>query len=258
MDKMKIDELIQRVERGNANADDLGYLERLIESGRVDLAQLEELNVLKDRLMRLTFPEPSIGLDERFYRMMEEATPRRKSFSWSSALNWNGLVPRLALGSLLVVASFLAGYFLRPADTGDMAALREEMRSMKEMMVLSMLEKESPTERLKAVSLGTDLDQASSRVTEALIQTLNHDENVNVRLAALDALKAYALDSSVRKALIESIAMQESPLVQLALADLMAQLQAKSSVKALEQIVESEKTPEDVKRRIRKTIEVLI
>jgi hypothetical protein len=102
------------------------------------------------------------------------------------------------------------------------------------------------------------MNEASMKVTNALIQTLNQDENVNVRLAALDALKPYARDSSVRAALIRSISKQESPLVQISLAELMVALQEKSAVKEFEKIVESDSTPADVKKRIKENMEVLI
>jgi hypothetical protein len=46
--------------------------------------------------------------------------------------------------------------------------------------------------------------------------------------------------------------------VQVSLAELMAQLQARSSVKELEKIIQSDKTPTDVKNKIKQTIDVLI
>jgi HEAT repeat protein len=121
-----------------------------------------------------------------------------------------------------------------------------------------MLEKESATERLKAVNLSTEMDEPSKKVTEALIETLNKDEQVNVRLAALEALKPYLRDANVRKALVESIANQESPMVQVALAEVMVALQAKESIDAFEKIIENEETPDDVKKRIEESIQTLI
>jgi hypothetical protein len=79
-----------------------------------------------------------------------------------------------------------------------------------------------------------------------------------VRLAALEALAPYAKESHVREELIRSISKQDSPLVQVALAELMADLQVKSSVKELEKIMKSDKTPTDVKNKIKQSIDVLI
>jgi len=101
------------------------------------------------------------------------------------------------------------------------------------------------------------MDQVSSKVTNALIQTLNNDPNVNVRLSALEALKPYVRNDQVREQLVQSIGRQDSPLVQVALAELMAALQEKSSVKALEQILKSDSTPGDVKKRIEESIKVM-
>jgi HEAT repeat protein len=126
------------------------------------------------------------------------------------------------------------------------------------MMMLSLLEKESATERLRAVSMSQDLDQASQTVTTALLKTLNQDENINVRLAALEALEPYSADSKVRTELVLSISKQGSPLVQIALAELMVSLQEKSSVKEFQKLLQDENTPKDVKSKIRQRIEVLI
>ena len=52
--------------------------------------------------------------------------------------------------------------------------------------------------------------------------------------------------------------MQESPLVQLNLAELMAAIQEKKSVSELQKLVDSDNTPKEVKDKIRKSIAVLI
>ena len=88
--------------------------------------------------------------------------------------------------------------------------------------------------------------------------TLNNDPNVNVRLAALEALVPFTGQGAVREGLIRSIANQDSPLVQLNLAELMAAIQEKKSVGELQKLVDSEKTPVEVKDKIRQTIAVLI
>ncbi|MEJ0032308.1 MAG: hypothetical protein WDO15_18945 [Bacteroidota bacterium] len=77
-------------------------------------------------------------------------------------------------------------------QTGEIAALTQEVSDLKETMMLSLLEKESATDRLKAVSLTSEMDHASVKVTDALFKTLNSDPSVNVRLAALEAIMPYA------------------------------------------------------------------
>ena len=160
---------------------------------------------------------------------------------------------------VLIVAGFSGGYYFnRPTGDVSVSALTKEVSDLKEMVMLSLLEKESATDRLKAVSLTNDMDRASQHVTEALIKTLNQDGNVNVGLAALEALQPYAKDDKVRESLIRSIANQQSPLLQVALAELMVALQEKKSVEELRKLLQEENTPEEIKERIERSIEVLI
>ena len=129
---------------------------------------------------------------------------------------------------------------------------------MKEVMMLSLLERESTSDRLKAVNLSQEIPEGSVEVIEALFKTLNGDENVNVRLAALDAVALYADDPEVRKRLVGSIGRQESPLMQMALAEWMVALQEKSSLGELRRILKDDDTPQEVKKKIEESIEVLI
>ncbi|HMI65495.1 MAG TPA: HEAT repeat domain-containing protein, partial [Cyclobacteriaceae bacterium] len=136
--------------------------------------------------------------------------------------------------------------------------LTREVGDLKEMVMLSLLEKESATDRLRAVSLTSDMNQVSQKVTSALFKTLNEDDNVNVRLAALEVLKSYVRDGRVREELVRSISKQDSPMVQVELAGLMVAMQEKKSVKELRRILENEKTPKEVKSKIEESIRVLI
>jgi HEAT repeat protein len=67
-------------------------------------------------------------------------------------------------------------------------------------------------------------------VTAALVEAARSDSNVNVRLAAIDALVRASSDPEVRHSLASSLPQQESPLVQAALIDYLVDAKdAKSS-----------------------------
>jgi hypothetical protein len=257
MEKEKIEKLIGKFNAQQLTADEQGELEQLIESGEVELEALAPISQLNDKISKISFPGPGSDLDDRFYQMLALEKGAGRSFSWKKFFTWPELAPKLAFASVALILGIAIGYFSKPKDTGDIQMLSQQVTDLKEMMMLSLLEKESATDRLRAVSLTEEMDYASSTVTSALIQTLNHDANVNVRLAALEALKPYVKDSSVREALILSISKQDSPLVQIAMAELMAQMQEKSSVTELQKIIQSQRTPADVKRKIKESIKVL-
>lgn len=268
MERNEIKALLLKYNAGQASAEEVTILEKYIEAGIIDLSELTELQLLDEQVMQIEVPAPSLQLDDNFYQMLaQEKKSQLKSFSWKKFFAWPEMLPRLAFASVTLLIGLAVGYWVRPqatsvtegTDNGQIAELSQQVTDLKEMMMLSLLEKESATDRLKAVSLTQDMgDQVSTKVTRALFETLNNDSNVNVRLAALDALKAYVRESAVREELIRSIAKQESPLVQVELAETMAALQEKSSVKELEKLLEQKNTPKEVKQKIRETIQVLI
>jgi hypothetical protein len=262
MSNEKILELIRKYNSREASAPEIEMIEKMIEQGEIQLEQLSSIASIQDQLMTMEFPSASDDLDDRFYQMLALEKKSRSGFSWQgflSSLSWPTVAPKLAFAAVALFIGVAVGYFAKPATPSqDIQQLTSQVNDLKEMMMLSLLEKESATDRLKAVSLTEQMGAASAKVTDALLKTLNNDPNVNVRLAALDALKPYAQQSRVREELIRSIAKQDSPLVQVSLAELMEQLQAKSSVKELEKIIQSDKTPTDVKNKIKQTIDVLI
>ncbi len=258
MEKEKIQELIFRFNNQQATDEEVEQIEGLLEQGTIALHQLNEINWLDDQVGKIAYPGPSPDLDDRFYQMLALERKVKSSFSWRGFFSWPELAPKLALASVMLIVGIGLGYLMNTGTNQDTKQLGEQLSELREMMMLNLLEKETASDRLKAVSLSQDMNEASAKVTGALLETLNNDENVNVRLAALEALKPYVRDSHVRTELIRSIAQQESPLVQVSLAEIMAELQVRSSVKELEKIVQSDKTPADVKSRIKQSIDILI
>ncbi|WP_229214900.1 zf-HC2 domain-containing protein [Dyadobacter bucti] len=214
-------------------------------------------------------PEPSSGMESRFYNMLTIAeqennvqTPNvppeqvgpfhftRKPMVWM----------QVAATILLLGVGVIAGYWLRSRKAGDELAQQKidimavQMQEMRQMMMLSLLDNSSAVERLQAVSLSTELDKADGKVIEALLTTLNYDTNTNVRLATLEALIRYTDEPQVREGLIASLALQDSPMVQMALADLMVKLQEKRSVKALRQLLRQKGIRKTVKTKVEQSI----
>jgi HEAT repeat protein len=220
----------------------------------------------------VTTPEPSPALRTDFYAMLQrfdEAEQAAQKSTWSSRLTWIGqrwtpqLAGRVAFSLLLLSLGLVAGYWLPNRQTSDVAyqqridTLSTQVQEMREMMMLSLLENPSATERLRAVSYTKDLNDANGRVIDALLTTLNNDPNVNVRLVTLEALAELANDPRAREGLVQSLTKQESPLVQVALADVMVKLQEKRSLKPLRQILRQQGINDLVKSKIEQTIREL-
>jgi HEAT repeat protein len=80
---------------------------------------------------------------------------------------------------------------------------------------------------------------------------------VNVRLSAVDALAKFAGNAEVRRALVDSLPVQDSPLVQIALIDLLAQYNDKDAAPALKKLIGDKETNDEVKQRAEATLKKL-
>src|ERR1043165_9398022 len=101
------------------------------------------------------------------------------------------------------------------------------------MVALSLMQQQSATDRLKGVSWSYRLQEPSADVLHALLDTLMHDSNVNVRLATVDALRQFGNQPVVRRGLVDAMARQESPMVEISLIDLAVDLRESESIVAL-------------------------
>ena len=91
--------------------------------------------------------------------------------------------------------------------------------------------------------------QTMVEVLAALLTAVNHDPNVNVRLAAVDALRKFAGSPEVRNTLDQTLAGQDSPLVQIALIDLIVDVRDKGAAPSLLALERSPAANKDVKAR---------
>ena len=228
---------------------------------------------LWERMGTLPTPEPGPEMRTRFYAMLdsfeleEAATPKpvwERLAELFRKLSWTVLAPRLMYSLLLLSIGVSAGYWLQRPQKQAIAyqeridTLSVQMQEMRQMMMLSLLENPSATERLRAVGFTKDIPDADSHVIDALLMTLNNDPNVNVRLVTLEALADLAHDARVREGLVQSLTRQESPLVQVALADVMVKLQEKRSLKPLRQLLRRPGTNDLVRGKLAQTIKALI
>lgn len=147
-------------------------------------------------------------------RLVSMTPSRRPTLRWQPWVQFSGAAALLVIGIGL-------GRFVQPAPqtNPDIALLREELRDTRQMVTLSLLQQQSASDRLKGVNTSSQLERPSSEVVSALLDTLRHDPNVNVRLATVDALRRFNNRDAVRKEVVEALPQQDSPLVQIAMVD---------------------------------------
>jgi len=220
------------------------------------LKQTEELFSVVDQNKEI---EPPATLKARFLDDLNKEKSRLNA-PVSKQVFPGTIFYRVAASLALLVVGFSAGMFLNQKETNvsELADLKSEVQSMKQMVMMSMLRDESASERIQAVSYVEDFNQPSQEVIQTLFNTLNKDESPNVRLAAVRALEKFSYDESVRLMLIKSFEFQTDPVVQITLINLMVELEEKRAAMKLQQLIDDTETEKIVRDQAQIGIQILI
>jgi len=111
---------------------------------------------------------------------------------------------------------------------------------------------------LQGINEANKIEKTDEKVINALLQTLNNDSNVNVRLAAIESLTNYVNDPKVREGLVQSIVRQDAPIVQITLANLMVALQEKKSIEPFKTLMRTKELNTSVKKKLETSIKSII
>lgn len=246
------------------NASERAAFEVHLESCAECSQELKDEMQIWNMLEAMPAPEASADMPVRFHAMLEEykgSVAKKKqpfaSFFGKLQQLWQ-VQPRmqLAYSVILVVVGAGLGLFFSSQGSSkkEIASLSSQVHEMKEMMMLSLLENPSASERIRGVSYTSEIKGVNKEVIDALLSTLNNDPNVNVRLVTLEALSQYTNNAAVHEGLVQSIVLQESPLVQSAMADVMLKLQEKKAVQPLKKLLQQKDLNKAVRNKIEQTI----
>ncbi|HET6558876.1 MAG TPA: zf-HC2 domain-containing protein [Prolixibacteraceae bacterium] len=234
--------------------------------------ELEEVKKIWHLMGEVEQPEPSQAMKANFNAMLSDYK-KEADAKKNPIVEWVGKLreffslqvqPRLAYSLLLVAIGLLGGYLLhRPEQSAtaynrQIDSLAMQVSEMKQVMMLSLLQNPSASQRIRAVSYTEEISHVDMKVLGALFTTLNEDPNVNVRLATLEVLTKLAAEPKVREGLVRSINLQDSPLMQTAIADVMVKLQEKSAVDSLQKLLNKKNLNKMVKSKIEESIQILI
>jgi hypothetical protein len=229
-------------------------------------AETERLGVLWKGLALLPVEEPSANLRTRFYESLGAfrqglaAAPAPPSLRdrilalWPKQPAW-----QMGVSFALLVVGLGVGYGIRPEQqaqlqpgaaqpASEVAQLRGEVNTMRQMVALSLLQQQSASERLRGVSWAYKAQPSDTEVLSALLTAVNQDPNVNVRIDAVGALRAFGSSPMMRTAIVQSISKQTTPMVQIALIDLLVDLKEKEAVPELRNLAADEKVNEAVRQ----------
>lgn len=218
--------------------------------------EVSRIGTLWQSLDLLPLEEPGGQVRERFYEMLgayrqglASAEPRKTVFAW-----W-----QMAAAAALLAVGLGIGYGVRGngQPPAEVSQLREEVANMRQLVALSLMQQQSASDRLRGVSWAYRAEPSDREVLGALVSAVNHDANVNVRLAAVDALRRFSASPETGREALQSLTKQTTPIVQVALIDLLVDLKDPQAAPELRRLSGNETANEGVRQKAQWALEKL-
>lgn len=220
---------------------------------------LDDMQIFEDEQ-----PEEKLKVD--FYTMLEKEkeqlhTVSTKSYSLPkhSKLNWSYLKYTASVIILLSIGFYFGQNLqIRSQQNSEIAALRSELQIIQQNASMVSLSQPTASQRLKAVNLINDQVESNQKTINTLINTFKNDDNINVRMAAANALSRYSDNEDVRNIFISVLDKEADPALQITLINLLTQMQETRAKKTFEKILNDENTIEVVKEQIQQGLKVFV
>ncbi|RIV23803.1 HEAT repeat domain-containing protein [Fibrisoma montanum] len=233
--KQDIDELLERYYEGETSLAEERILRQFFQGDNIP-AHLESHAAQFRHFADARKEHPSMVFNNRLAEKLNqsEAGTVRRLTTWSL---------RIAAGVALLLLGFAGGLFYDQWRTGEPATSPVEATSaleMKKVLAFEQMPNTSASERIQAVNQSYELSQVDQEITQLLINTLNFDANVNVRLAACQALLRFENEPGVREALIQSLSIQTDPNVQINLIESLVAIKEKRAVDQIQRLARNQ------------------
>ncbi|GGH49753.1 hypothetical protein GCM10007423_51950 [Dyadobacter endophyticus] len=235
---LDIEKLLEKYYDGETSLEEERALKQFFQGGQVP-EHLQSHAAQFGYFANARKEQPSLSFNHELALMLDPPRqgPVRRLGTW---------LLRIAAGLALLIIGFGAGWlFQSKSEKGAaLAALSGEktgeIAEMKKVLAFEQMNNTSASERIQAVNHSYEIPDADRDITQLLINTLNFDPNVNVRLAACQALAHFAGEAEVKEALIQSLAIQTDPNIQISLIEALVAIKEKRAVDQFQQLARNQ------------------
>jgi hypothetical protein len=247
------------------NDDQVREIENHLSTCEKCLADLMETQKVLTALKDEPLETPADSLRINFYHMLHGEINRREyqnriipvPVAWYNSWSF-----RIAAGLAIFVLGTFLGIFTGKPGSGKVTAqqihqLQSDVTDLRKAAMFSMLKEESSSYRIQGISYVDEMSRPDQNVISALFRTLNTDKSSNVRLAALYAIDKFSDQKSICDSLVESLALQTDPLLQITLINMLVEKREKSALRLMQQIIDNKGTISEVKTVAEKGVKLL-
>lgn len=200
--------------------------------------------------------EPSADMRRSFYRRLEQASAE----GWGERMSrWLGFRNQAGWATAMVclLVGFASSQLLKPQDAdegGRLAQLEENVTLLQRELILDRLQDEAAGTRLAGIHEASLVAQKDSRIANALLQRAANDRSASVRSAAIDALGPQLNSGALGNELMALLESAESPIVQLALVDLVLRNGSASQLEQLSRLADENRLHPDLVIHVHKAL----
>ena len=265
MNNSREDALSALVEILESNKAQPGEVTKLISDYPEHKDELNDLLHLWRSFDQVKVPKVRPEMDTAFYKMlssqqMHSTGEKSHSIALSESIHqvvtWMIQPKRLAIAAAFALGIVFGKFVLVNESGMTDGALLATQTQIDPMNVL--VNNGTAIERLETIHQTKTLDNPDDKIMEALYKALILDPNVNVRLSAIEAMARFADHPQVTQYLINSIAYQNSPIVQLELAELMIALEERGSAEAWQELLDSDDLEVEVKLQLKEKLATIL
>ena len=214
-----------------------------------------ELSSFLNYMDSLPTPEVPEGMKEEFEEMMASLGNQEKK-----KIRLIPMWTKIAAMVVLFFGTYWLGYRVGSGKSEIVQnQLTSELSTQKQQVLLASLRDFTGPQKIEAVYSISTTENVSTELIDALVHTMNSDKNTNVRLAAISALSEMMdKNNRVKTELIKSLTVQENPLLQISLIQVLTEKGVKEAKQQIETITNNEKTDESVKAYAKDMMKIII
>ncbi len=185
---------------------------------------------------------------EKLSQKTQKFQNNNKNYDWRSYI-------RVAASIVIVISAFLIGKY--QSDIGGTTAVNKQ-KLESENQLLGLIEDQSASKRILAVSNSENFTTADTKIIQALIDRLYFDKNTNVRLAAVEALSKFTSEEIVKTALIKALETEKKPSILIELIQTLAKIQEKRAIEPMKKMLADKEIPSYVKQELQLNLPSLL
>ena len=166
---------------------------------------------------------------------------------------------KIAASLLLLFMGYAIGEFRTSSEANNQFAHLESLtEELKKERTLAMLENRSVSKRIQAVNYSEEMPEPQEEVLLAIIDRLHYDENINVRLAAAEALSRFDRNEVVKDAFLHSLRTEKNPDVQIAVIQFLVKAMDKRAKEPMQNLLLDSQVPIFVRQQLHQGLEQII